>query len=100
TNDDVHNNVIAKNDGVTNHSPFTDENGKPYTGYQVGVADTGNNDQVHDNAVSSSDGAFGPLVTPGGEFLAPIDIQTYPPIDSHVHGNQYNGAPTNPPYSG
>lgn len=98
TNDQVHDNVIAKNDGITNHSPFTDENNNPYTGYQVGVADTGDNDQVHDNKVSSTDGAFGPMVTSGGEFLAPIDIQTYPPINSQVHNNTYNGAPTNPPY--
>jgi hypothetical protein len=98
TNDDVHGNVIAKNDGVTNHSPFTDEHGNAYTGYQVGVADTGDKDHVDDNRISSTDGAFGPLVTPGGPFLAPIDIQTYPPIDAHVDHNTYNGAPTNPPY--
>ncbi len=98
TNNDVHGNVIVKDDGVTNHSPFTDENGNAYTGYQVGVADTGNHDRINDNKISSTDGAFGPSVTPGGEFLAPIDIQTYPPIDSHVHNNTYNGAPTNPPY--
>lgn len=98
TNNQVHDNVIVKNDGVTNHSPFTAENGESYTGYQVGVADTGNGDQVHDNKISSTDGAFGPLVAPGGPFLAPIDIQTYPPINAQVHNNTYNGAATNPPY--
>jgi hypothetical protein len=98
TNNDASDNVVAKNDGITNHSPFTDENNTPYTGYQVGVADTGNSDRVQDNQISSTDGAFGPSVTPGGVFLAPIDIQTYPPIDSHVHGNTYNGSPTQPPY--
>jgi hypothetical protein len=100
TNNQVHDNVIAKNDGITNNSPFTDQFGNNYTGYQVGVADTGNNDQIHDNNISSTDGAFGPLVTPPGKFLAPIDVQTYPPIDSQVHGNKYNTNPTNPPYPG
>lgn len=98
TNNQVHDNVISKDDGVTNHSPFTDEYGNPYTGYQVGVGETGNNDQVHDNKISSTDSAFGPQTTPGGPFLAPIDIQTYPPINTQVHNNTYNGSPTNPPY--
>jgi hypothetical protein len=98
TNNQVHDNTIVKNDGVTNNSPFTDEFGRAYTGYQVGVGNTGNNDQIHDNHVSSTDGAFGPSTTPGGEFLAPIDIQTYPPTGDQVHGNTYNGSPTNPPY--
>lgn len=98
TNNQVHDNTISKNDGVTNHSPFTDENGNPYSGYQVGVGETGNNDQVHNNTITSTDGAYGPLVTPGGPFLAPIDIQTYPPVHTQVHNNTYNGAPTNPPY--
>ena len=98
TNNEANGNVIAKNDGVTNHSPFTDQQGAAYGGYQVGVADTGNHDQVNDNKISSTDGAFGPPFASAPEFLAPIDIQTYPPIDSHVHNNDYNGAPTNPPY--
>jgi hypothetical protein len=42
THNQVYGNVIAKNDGITNHSPFTDENSNSYTGYQVGVADNGN----------------------------------------------------------
>lgn len=103
TNNQVHDNVIVKNDGETNNSPFNDEAGNPYTGYQVGIADTGNKDQIHDNQITGTivnglDTAFGPQTVPGAPFLAPIDIQTYPPIDSQVHNNTYDGSKTNPPY--
>ncbi len=65
TNAQVHDNVIAKNDGITNVSPYTDQAGNTYAGYQVGVADMGDNDQVQNNKISSTDGAFGPQVNPG-----------------------------------
>ena len=45
TNDHVLNNTISKSDGETNHSPFTDEDGNAYTGYQVGIGVTGDGDQ-------------------------------------------------------
>jgi len=103
TNGQTHDNTVSKGDGETNHSPYTDENGNNYTGYQVGVADTGNNDQVHDNHMTGTvidgiDTAYGPQTTPGGNFLAPVDIQTYPPINTQVHDNTLDGARTNPPY--
>ena len=103
TNNQVHDNTITKNDGETNHSPFTDESGKSYTAYQAGISDTGNNDDIHNNRITGTvaagvDSAFGPQTAPGGPFLVPIDIQTYPPINTKVHGNTYDGKPTNPPY--
>ena len=107
TQNEVQGNVISKNDGESNRSPFTDEFGNSYVGYQVGVADTGNQDQVHDNKITGApDGtAFGPQVMPAGPIgpgavLAPIDIQTFPPINSQEHGDIYNGSPTHPPYPG
>lgn len=103
TGNEVHQNTISKTDGETDHSPFTDQFGSSYTGYQVGIADTGNGDQIHNNeitgtVVGGTDTAYGPQTTPGGPFLAPIDIQTYPPIGSHVHNNTYDGQATSPPY--
>ena len=102
TNNEVHDNTITKNDGETNHSPFTDQSGNNYTGYQVGVGDTGDNDQIHGNVIIGTivggfDTAFGPLTTPGGNFLVPIDIETYPPIHSRTHDNTYDGKKINAP---
>jgi hypothetical protein len=105
TNIEINNNTISKSDGETNHSPFTDQYNNAYTGYQVGISDTGDNDQVHNNTITGTPGttpgtdtAYGPQTTPGGPFLAPIDIQTYPPAAAHVHDNTYDGSPTYPPY--
>ncbi|HLH65902.1 MAG TPA: right-handed parallel beta-helix repeat-containing protein [Solirubrobacteraceae bacterium] len=96
-------NEVVKSDGETNQSPFTAQDGSSYTAYQVGIADTGNGDSVVHNAIvgtvaSGADTAFGPLTTPGGPFLAPIDVQTYPPLNASVQGNVFDGAPTSPPY--
>jgi hypothetical protein len=103
TNNQVNNNTIVKNDGETNHGAFSDEAGNPYTAYQVGIGVTGNGDNIHNNTITgtvvgSTDTAFGPQTTPGGPFLAPIDIQTYPPINVTVNHNTFDGGPTNPPY--
>jgi hypothetical protein len=105
TDNQVNDNSITKDDGETNHSPFTDEAGRAYTGYQVGVADTGNGDTIDNNTITGStprfpylDTAYGPQTVTGLPFLAPIDIQTYPPINAHVSGNTFDGFPTHPPY--
>jgi len=104
TNNHVVHNVIVKNDGETNQSPFTAQDGSSYTAYQVGIADTGKGDSIVHNVitgtvVNATDTAFGPLTQPGGPFLVPIDVQTYPPLDASVHGNVFDGKPTSPPYS-
>jgi hypothetical protein len=103
TNNQVHDNTVVKNDGETNHGPFSDEAGNSYTGYQSGISDTGNNDDIHNNTITGTvvggmDTAFGPQTAPGGPFLVPIDIQTNPPINTKVHNNTFDGQPTNPPY--
>jgi hypothetical protein len=103
TNVQMHDNVISKNDGETNHSPFTDQFNNAYTGYQVGIADTGSGDSIHNNTITGTvvvgvDTAYGPQTAPGFPFLAPIDIQTYPPAKVHVNDNTYDGHKTSPPY--
>jgi hypothetical protein len=101
TDEQISGNVIAKNDGVTDTALYTDQYGNNYAGYQAGIADQGSDgDTISGNLIQSSDGAFGPQVSPPGAFLAPIDIQSFTPVDPHVLGNLYNGQPTNPPYPG
>ncbi|HVB05735.1 MAG TPA: hypothetical protein VNF07_05760 [Acidimicrobiales bacterium] len=96
TDNEIHGNSIDKTDGETNHSPFTDAAGNAYTGYQVGIADTGNSDTIHDNTITGTivggaDTAYGPQTAPGGNFLAPIDLQTYPAVNAKVHDNRFDG---------
>ncbi len=100
TNNRVFNNTISKNDGVTDlaYTPAGSGStlvGDVFNGYQVGIADTGNGDVIHNNVISSSDGAYGPSAIPNGPYLAPIDTQLFPPVNVDVHNNTYNGAPTN-----
>jgi hypothetical protein len=101
TDEQIVGNVIAKNDGVTNTALYSDQYGNNYPGYQAGISDQGSDgDAIAANLIRSSDGAFGPRLSPAGAFLAPIDIQSYTPVDPQVRGNVYNGQPTNPPYAG
>lgn len=95
THVNIHDNAISKNDGVTNH---TTAGNSPYTGYQVGISDIGNGDDIHNNTITDMGGAYGPLTAAGGPFLAPIDVQTYPTTNPKVHNNTFDGHPTNPPY--
>ncbi len=74
TNDTVKNNMITKDDGETNQSPFSDEAGTSYTGYQVGIGDTGNGDHITGNmitvtAMAENDTGPGPQHQAGGNFL-------------------------------
>ena len=96
TNDHVHNNTISKGDGETNHSPFDDEDGNSYTGYQVGIGVTGDNDHVDGNTitgtiVAGADTAYGPQHQPGAPFLDCLDLITYPPIGAKVDNNTCDG---------
>ncbi|MGO9790570.1 MAG: hypothetical protein ACLP8S_14080, partial [Solirubrobacteraceae bacterium] len=93
-------NLITKDDGITNTATETDQYGNAYTGYQAGIQDGGNSDNIVHNAIASSSSAFGPQVVPPGPFLAPIDIQSYPSTNPIIHANTYNGSPTTPPYPG
>jgi len=46
----IDDNFVAKNDGITNTALFNDQYGNNYSGYQVGIADSGGaNDTVADN---------------------------------------------------
>jgi hypothetical protein len=97
TNNHVHNNTISKGDGETNHSPFADEAGNNYTGYQVGIGVTGDKDEINDNTITGTvsggvDTAFGPQHQPGGIFLDCLDLLTYPPIGAKVMNNICDGA--------
>lgn len=95
TENNVHDNTIVKNDGVTNTVPYDDQHGNHYNGYQVGISDEGNADMIQNNKIS---GDYGPTLTPLGPLKLPIDIQSQPTISPKVMGNTYNGAPTHPPY--
>jgi hypothetical protein len=103
TNVQIHDNTIVKNDGDTNHTPFPSSTG-PYTGYQAGISDSGNNDHIEHNKMIGTPGsgppdpAYGPMTTPGGPFLVPIDVQSEPTVNPHVHDNTLNGKPTSPLY--
>ena len=84
---------------MTNHTQFTDKDGNTYDGYQAGISDSGNGDDIHHNTISAGgSGAYGPSTTPGGPFLVPIDIQSTPTIKPNVHDNTFDGAKTTPPY--
>ncbi len=101
TNDTVKNNTISKNDGLTNQSPFTDWQNTAYTGYQVGIGDTGNGDHISGNKITGTvtggnDTAFGPQHQAGGNFLDCIDLITYPPIGAKLSGNTCDGSPNYP----
>jgi hypothetical protein len=90
-------NLVTKDDGITNTATEVDQYGNTYTGYQSGIQDGGNGDNISYNLIASSDGAFGPQVAPPGPFLAPIDIQNYPTSNPIIHANTYNGRPTTRP---
>jgi hypothetical protein len=97
TDNTVHGNTISKSDGETNQSPFTDENGNSYTGYQVGIGITGDGDHVSGNTITGTvvggtDTAYGPQHQPGGNFLDCIDLLTYPPVGAKVKGNTCDGS--------
>ncbi len=97
TDNRVHGNTISKSDGETNNSPFTDEAGNDYTGYQVGIGVTGNGDRIDANhiigtVVDGTDTAYGPQHQPGGNFLDCIDLLTYPPIGGKVTQNTCDGS--------
>jgi len=97
TDDRALNNTISKSDGETNHSPFTDQDGNAYTGYQVGIGITGNGDTVSGNVITGTivggtDTAYGPQHQPGSPFLDCIDLLTYPPAAATVRKNTCDGA--------
>jgi hypothetical protein len=101
TNNRVSNNSISKSDGETNQSPFSDEAGNDYTGYQVGIGVTGDGDRLTGNTITGTivggaDTAYGPQHQAGGDFLDCIDLLTYPPVGAKVIRNTCDGSSNYP----
>ena len=84
TKGNIHNNTIS-NSAVTNVSG--DLGG---IGYQAGIAEFGNGDEIHDNKISGA--GYAPM-NPGTAFVRPID--TSGSLNVHSHNNTYNGSPYN-----
>ena len=101
TNDTVKNNTIAKSDGETNQSPFTDQAEQRLHGYQVGIGDTGDGDHITGNTITGTvsggnDTAYGPQHQAGGHFLDCIDLLTYPPVGAKLTDNTCDGSKNYP----
>jgi len=86
TNDTAHNNDISNN-AVTNQSLFFDQNSNAYPGYQAGIDEQGNGDDIHNNSISGA--GYAPQTTPGMPFVLPIDTVSYPTLNLTIHNNSY-----------
>ena len=84
TNNDVHNNSISS-DQLTNVSG----NGNSQ-GYQAGISDSGNRDDIHNNAISGT--GYAPQDSPS-MFATPIDLSAPYSIHANSHNNTYDGKP-------
>jgi hypothetical protein len=97
TDNIVKNNTITKDDGETNQGPFTDWQNTAYTGYQVGIGDSGDGDHISGNTITGTlvggnDTAYGPQHQAGSPFLDCIDLITYPPTGAKLSGNTCDGS--------
>ena len=73
----------------------------PAVGFQAGVFDVGNHDEICENAISgagyASLGATHALPhPPAPAFVRPVDIVTGPAIDPLTFGNTFDGRPYHP----
>jgi hypothetical protein len=84
TNGSIHNNTIS-NANVTNTLGNLDGRG-----YQAGIAEFGNGDQIHNNAISGA--GYAPTNS-ATEFILPIDSRGSLNVNSH--NNTFNGSPFN-----
>jgi hypothetical protein len=84
TDDEAQNNNIS-NDAVTNTSGYCTST-CPGQGYQAGIDDIGNGDDIIKNAIS---GAGYATANPPPAFVRPIDITSFPTIDPEVSGNTF-----------
>jgi hypothetical protein len=78
TNNSAHNNTIS-NDAVTNVSGFGDGRG-----YQAGVDDVGNGDEITNNRISG----VGYATQDSPVFIRPIDIESFPTTNPTVRNNR------------
>jgi hypothetical protein len=83
----VNHNWIS-NAAVTNTSGFDGS-----IGYQAGIRDIGNRDEIHHNALWGL--GYAPR-DPGAAFVRPIDIESFPTTKPTLHHNSYNGRPYPP----
>ncbi|HST25163.1 MAG TPA: hypothetical protein VLJ76_04155 [Gaiellaceae bacterium] len=84
TNGSIHNNTIS-NGSVTNTLGNLDGRG-----YQAGIAEFGNGDQIHNNAISGV--GYAPTDMPSA-FILPIDLRGS--LNPNSHNNTFNGSPYN-----
>jgi hypothetical protein len=73
----------------------------PAVGFQAGVSDPGNRDEICENAISgagfASLGATHSLPhPPAPAFVRPVDIVTGPAIQPETFGNTFDGRPYHP----
>ena len=78
TNNSAHNNTIS-NDMVSNTSGFGDGRG-----YQAGIDDVGNGDEITNNTISG----VGYATQNSPVFIRPIDIESFPTTDPTVRNNR------------
>jgi hypothetical protein len=85
TNDKTIHNTIS-NDAVTNVGSGAVCCGFPYSGYQAGIEDVGNNDKLINNDISGA--GYAAQTTVGGPFVLPIDTTSSPTTNPKVHANK------------
>jgi hypothetical protein len=80
------NNQIS-NSKVTNVSGFCDTTGNNCggRGYQAGIADVGNGDEIANNKISGA--GYAPNTTPPAAWVQRIDTTSFPTIAPNVQGN-------------
>ncbi len=99
-------NVIENSHGYPGGHPSADANRdgwstSPAVGFQAGVSDLGNHDEICENAISgagyASLGATHSLPhPPAPAFVRPVDIVTGPALDPLTFGNTFDGRPYHP----
>jgi len=99
-------NVIENSHGYADGHASADANatgwsGTPAVGFQAGVSDVGNHDEICGNAIGGA--GYAPLGAtsslphpPAPAFVRPVDIVTGPAIDPLTFGNTFDGRPYHP----
>ena len=104
TRDTACSNVIENSHGYPSGHPSADANRTGSTstaGFQAGVSDVGNRDEVCENAISGA--GYAPLDAtnslpnpPAPAFVRPVDVVTGPAIAPVTFGNTFDGRPYHP----
>lgn len=88
TKDGAHNNSIM-NSAVTNVSGYLDADFNVLGGYQAGVDDVGNGDDIHNNTISGAGYASQGVVNANNTFVRPIDTESFATTNAKVHNNSF-----------